>query len=131
MCRPTPLSSPVDSSRVLGLMFLRAIALLLLSPPILLGQGGRPAYIPLDDHQFDSVDLLNVNVLVHAPIFSKAGAIPLSAVWSANSYCTGATGTWQCGVQSPSITNFGVVAVNRFMGGASNGGATAYPLVTA
>jgi hypothetical protein len=86
----------------------------------------------MEDHSFDSIDLQNLNVLVHAPIYSKAGALPLSIAWSGNSYCTASTGTWQCGAQSPTITNFGAIAANAFMGGQANTGwATAYPLVTA
>src|ERR1700676_326 len=110
------------SSALLVLLFLR--------PPVLLGRAGRPAFIPLDDSTFDSVNLQNLNVLVHAPIYNKAGAIPLSIVWSGNSYCSGATGTWQCVAQSTSATNFGAIAANGFLGGPTGvGWATAYPLV--
>jgi hypothetical protein len=84
-------------------------AFLLAFPSVLFGQAGCPAYIPVDDHAYDSVNLLSLTVLVHAPIFRKPGAMPVFIDWSANSYCTGATGTWQCGAQSPTVTNFGDV----------------------
>lgn len=86
----------------------------------------------MDSHAYDSINLLTLTPVVHAPIYRKAGAMPVSIDWSANSYCTGVTGTWQCGNQSPTVTNFGAVAMNGFMGGPPNTGwATAYPLVTA
>lgn len=108
-----------------------ASEVLLLSSALLHGQAGRPAFVPLDDHGYDSINLQQLNVEIHAPLFQKAGANPLSITFSANSYCTGATGIWQCGVQSPSVTNFGAISANNFMGGNTNtGGATAYPLVT-
>jgi RHS repeat-associated protein len=127
MTRITPLAK---FSRTLCTMCRYVAVLLLICSPTLFGQAGRPAYIPMQDSTFDSVDVQNLNVLVHAPIFSKAGAMPLSVSWSANSYCRASTGTWQCGVQSPTVTNFGAVTANGFMGGPTNiGWATAYPLV--
>jgi RHS repeat-associated protein len=122
-------SSLATSSRTFGVIYLYSAAVLLLFCPALFGQTGRPSYIPMDDHAYDSINLLNLNVVVHAPIYRKAGAMPVSIDWSANSYCSGITGTWRCGNQSPTLTNFGAVAMNGFMGGNSNSGwATAYPL---
>jgi YD repeat-containing protein len=111
---------------------LYAAILLLLCSTALFGQTGRPAFIPMDDDKFDSVNLENLNVLVHAPVFSKAGAMPVSIMWSANSYCTGTSATWQCGAEAPTVTNFGAIVANSFLGGPTNvGWATAYPLQSA
>src|SRR5258708_1907936 len=123
--------APANFSQTFGSSsYLFATVLLLLCPTALLGQAGTPSFIPMDSHAYDSINLLNLNVIVHAPIYRKAGAMSVSIDWSANSYCTGATGTWQCGNQSPSVTNFGAIAMNQFMGGGANTGwATAYPLV--
>jgi hypothetical protein len=131
MFRFQNLSSLPSPSRILGLTYIYAV-ILLLSSTEMLGQAGAPAFVPMDNHTYDSINVQQLNVLVHAPIYQKAGAFPLSITFNANSYCTGTTGTWQCGVQSPTVTNFGAITANNFMGGPTNiGWATVYPLVSA
>jgi hypothetical protein len=128
----TPCESIARPAKYFNLHDALYVAVLLLCSTAVFGQAGRPAYIPMDEGPYDSINLQQLNVLVHAPIFQKAGAMPVSVTFYANSYCTGATGTWQCGAQSPTVTNFGAIADDAFMGGPTNiGWATAYPLVSA
>src|ERR1700688_68622 len=111
-------------------VFILVLAVMLLCTS-LSAQAGRPAFGAMDDQTYDSVNLQNLNVLIHAPIFQKAGAIPLSITFYANSYCTPATGTWQCGAQSPTVTNFGAITANDYLGGPTSAGwPTVYPLVS-
>ena len=39
---------------------------------------GMPAYSAFDKHEFDSVDLLNNNVLLNVPVFAKSGVFPIN-----------------------------------------------------
>ncbi len=94
------LSCLPHSSRSLWLTYFCA-AVLLLSSTALFGQAGAPAFGAMDNHAYDSINLQQVSVLVHAPIYQKAGAFPLSITWYANSYCSPNSpllaNTWQCG----------------------------------
>jgi hypothetical protein len=56
--------------------------------------GGFPNYIPQDCHEFDCVNLLTNAITLNAPIWSKAGLMPVSAVGSASYSMSYANSAW-------------------------------------
>jgi hypothetical protein len=128
MSRFIALLSPRNSFLTLALTFL-CVTVLLLYPTAFIGQSGIPSFSAYDSHSADTISLQNLNVLVSAPIYSQSGAFPLSINFSANSYCThSGLVYWACGAQSPSVTDFGAITENSFLGSSWAG---AFPLAFA
>jgi hypothetical protein len=55
---------------------------------------GVPEAVAVDPHAFDTVDLMNNNVLMHVPIRSKTGAIPFNFSLDANFGVWTSAGVW-------------------------------------
>lgn len=65
---------------------------------------GLPSFSSFDQHEVDTVDLLNNNVSLHVPIMSKPGTIPLRFSMDGNSQVYSTNAIWNSSLaQSPLI----------------------------
>jgi hypothetical protein len=56
---------------------------------------GTPLFVAYDSHQYDTINLQNLNIILNVPVISKSGAFPFTYSLQGDSYIAG---SWQPGI---------------------------------
>src|SRR5262249_25409744 len=64
---------------------------------------GLPSFSSFDQHEVDTVDLLNNNVILHVPIMSKPGTIPFQFSMDDNSQVYSTNAIWNSSVAASPV----------------------------
>src|SRR6266436_6967470 len=77
-------------------MLLSILGLSLVLTGSILGQNDSlPTFSAIESHEFDSIDLQNLTIMLNTPVMNKSGAIPFSySLHGSNSCARGSS--WSC-----------------------------------